>query len=218
MKTIIPRHSSRRRIFHSIFNFIFAVAATGLATNANARSFRPEAGAKPHVLFVNVGGALSDADFADVSEYAASRVQINIWTNSISASMVRDLIDDPAALTNHFGPNCCTAVFIEHNEKGYSFLNAQGNWSMVNLRGIDRDAPSAPVLRDRRAKMLLKGLAYACGGGSSLEAKCSLFYGSFTLEGMDKTGVQISPTSYFPMLETLRAIGGSDILSPLPDE
>ncbi len=204
MKTFSIRHSA----------FCIALALAAFATGASARPFRPEAAAKPHVLFVNVGGALPDADFADVAEYAASRVQINIWTNSIPASMVRELIDDPSALAARFGTNCCTAVFIEKNAKGYSFLNAQGSWSMVNLRGIDRGNPSAEVLRDRRAKMFLKGLAYACGSGSSLEPKCSLYYGSFTLEGMDKTGVQISPMSYFPMLETLRAIGGPEILSP----
>ncbi len=202
----------------SIINFAFAVAAVAFATDANARPFHPEAAERSHVLFVNVAGALPEADFADVAEYAASRVQINLWTNSIPASMVRELFDNPAALTNRFGPKCCAAVFIERNAKGYSFLNAQGSWSMVNLRGIDRGAPPAEILRDRRAKILLKGLAYACGSGASLEPKCSLYYGSFTLEGMDKTGVQISPNSYFPMLETLRAIGGPEILSPPVEE
>ena len=211
MKTTATYH---RRFSLVTFHFAFALASAAFTTAANARPFQPEAAAKPHVLFVNVGGALPDADFADVAEYAASRVQVNIWTNAIAASMVRELIDDPSALAARFGTNCCTAVFIEKNAKGYSFLNAQGSWSMVNLRGIDRGNPSAEVLRDRRAKMFLKGLAYACGSGSSLEPKCSLYYGSFTLEGMDKTGVQISPMSYFPMLETLRAIGGPEILSP----
>jgi hypothetical protein len=105
-------------------------------------------------------------------------------------------------------------VFVERNERGYSFLNAQGSWSMVNLRGVERGNPDAATLRDRRAKMLLKGLAFACGGGATLEPKCSLYCGSFTLEGMDRTGVQISPMAYFPMLETLRAIGGAEVLSP----
>ncbi len=73
---------------------------------------------------MNVAGALPEAAFADVAEYAASRVQVNIWTNSIAASMVRELIDDPSALAARFGTNCCTAVFIEKNAKGYSFLNA----------------------------------------------------------------------------------------------
>ncbi len=208
------------RIPHSAFRIVhcaLCISSAAFAADA-ARPFRPEAAAKPHVLFVNVAGALTDAEFADVAEYAASRVQVNIWTNAIPGSMVRELIDDPSALAARFGTNCCTAVFIEKNAKGYSFLNAQGSWSMVNLRGIDRGAPSSEVLRDRRAKMFLKGLAYACGSGASLEPKCSLYYGSFTLEGMDKTGVQISPMSYFPMLETLRAIGGTEILSPPVEE
>lgn len=201
--------------------FLAAAVLTAASVYADqySRPFFPEAAEKNHVLFVNVGNAIPVDQFPGIVEFAASRVQINIWTNSIAKSMIHELIDSPAALTNRFGPKCCTAIFIENNSIGYSFLNAQGSWSMVNMRGLDRDKPSPEVLRDRYTKMLLKGLAYACGGGASLESKCSLYYGSFTLEGMDKTGIQISPMSYFPMLETLRAIGGSDILSPiLPPE
>lgn len=198
----------------TIVAMMMAMVAAMACAEDGKRPFLPESAGTSHVLFVNVSGALSDEDFADVAEYAASRVQINIWTNSIDASMVRMLMDDPGLLAKRFGPKCCAAVFIERNGKGYSFLNAPGSWSMVNLRGIDRGAPSAQLLRDRRAKMLLKGLAYACGSGASMEPKCSLYCGSFTLEGMDKTGVQISPMSYFPMLEVLSAIGGTEILCP----
>lgn len=179
------------------------------------RPFYPEAKSRFHVLFVNVGNAIPEAEFAQVAEYAASRVQINIWTNSIDKSVLHTLIENPSALTNLFGVKCGTAVFIENNPRGYSFLNAQGNWSMINLRGLDRDKPSPQKLMERRTKMLLKGLAFACGSGCSLEPKCSLYYGSFTLDGLDKTEIQISPMSYFPMLETLRAIGGAEILSPV---
>jgi len=84
---------------------------------------------------------------------------------------------------------------------------------MVNLRGIERGA-AGQVLADRYAKMLLKGVGHAAGSGATLDANCSLFYGSFTLEGMDKTRIQISPQAYFPMLETLRAVAGPGILAP----
>jgi hypothetical protein len=182
---------------------------------ADGRPFLPGAVGKSHVLFVNVAGALSDADFAEAAELAASRVQINIWTNSIGKSMLPELNADPAALRKRFGDKCAVAVFVERNADGYSFMSAPGNWSMVNLRGTEKGDPSPEVLRDRRAKMLIKGMAYAGGSGATLEPKCSLFYGSFTLEGMDKTGVQISPMAYFPLLETLRAIGGDEVLSPV---
>lgn len=182
---------------------------------ADGRPFLPGAAEKSHVLFVNVAGALSEADFAEAAELAASRVQINIWTNSIAKSMMPELYADPAALRKRFGDKCAVAVFVERSAEGYSFMNAPGNWSMVNLRGTEKGNPTKEVLRDRRAKMLLKGMAYAGGSGATLEPKCSLFYGSFTLDGIDKTGVQISPMAYFPLLETLRAIGGDAILSPV---
>ena len=182
---------------------------------ADGRHFLPKSAERAHVLFVNVAGALSDSDFAQASELAYSRVQINIWTNSIGKSMMTELLSDPSVLRKRFGDKCAVAVFVERNEEGYSFMNAPGNWSIVNLRGTEKGAPSLKTLRDRRAKMLLKGLAFAGGSGSTLEPQCSLFYGSFTLDGMDKTKVQISPMSYFPLIETLRAIGGNPILTPV---
>lgn len=200
----------------------FAQARTPTLPNGQpitTRPFLPGAAARSHVLLVNVAEAIPAADFPAVAERVFAKVQINLWTNSIPKSVFRDLVDDPAGLTNRFGPKCCTAVFIERNAKGYSFLNAQGSWSMVNLRGLDRDRPDAATLTSRRVKMVLKGLAFACGGGATIEPKCSLFYDSFTIEGMDKTGEMITPMSYFPMLETLKAIGGAEILSPeLPEE
>ena len=88
----------------------------------------------------------------------------------------------------------------------------------ANACGIEEGAADAQTVRDRYAKLILKGLAYACGGGASLEPTCSLFYGSFTPKGMDGTGIMISPTTYFPMLEILRGIGGPEMLTPAIEE
>ncbi len=198
---------------------IAALAMVCAMSMADVRPFMPAAAEKPHVLFVNVAGAMSDAEFAEAAELAASKVQINIWTNGIAKSMMAELFADRDALRRRFGDKCAVAVFVEKNKEGYSFMNAPGYWSMVNLRGIDKGEPTPETLRDRRAKLLLKGLAYAGGSGATLEPKCSLFYGSFTLDGMDKTGVQISPMAYFPLLGTLSAIAGNEVLSPpMPDE
>ncbi len=59
----------------------------------------------------------------------------------------------------------------------------------------------------------MKGIATACGGGNTLESFCSMFYGAQTPEGMDRTNIAIAPMCYFPMLETLRAVGGVDMAS-----
>ena len=182
------------------------------------RTISPKAVKYNHVLFVNVGGAVPDNLWPLVSNYAGSRVNINIWTNSIAVTPVPELVKDPAALGRMFGNKACLAIFVENKPEGPAFLNAPGSWSMVNVRSVAKGSPDAQTLKDRYAKMLLKGLAYACGGGASLDNSCSLFYGSFSLEGLDATGIRISPMSYFPMIETLRAIGGGEITNTTYDE
>lgn len=204
----------KSRVIIALVSLLFLSLSTTLHAKEKIRDFLPGAAKRNHVVIVNVGQALPEVSFAKAARLAASRVNLNIWTNSIPKSIVMDLIRDPALLQKTFGPKCRVAVFVEKNAIGPSFLQAPGCWSLVNLRGLDKDKPDEAKLADRYAKMILKGLGHACGGGASLDANCSLFYGSFTLQGMDKTKLQISPMTYFPMLETLRQIGGHEILSP----
>ena len=178
------------------------------------RQIYPSARERNHVLVLNVGGAVPADVFGTVVTYAMSRININVWTNSIERSVVRELLDSPGRQGELLGDKAVVAVFLERNEGGVSFLNAPGRWAMVNMRGIDRDGPSAQTLRDRYAKMILKGVAHASGVGASVDELCSLNYDSFTLEGMDKTDIRISAMSYFPMLSTLQALGGASMVSP----
>ena len=200
-----------------ILHLQLALAALAAAMASAADSVYPIAtGAtnRNHVVVVNVGGALSDEAFAKAVERAASVVAVNIWTSSIPASAVSRLVDGATDVESLFGGKAKVAVFVERNEKGPSFLNYPAHWSMVNMRGLDRDKPNAETLAMRQAKMVLKGLAYAGGGGATLEKVCAMNCQSLTLAGMDKTLLVLSPMSYFPMLETLRAVGGPEILTP----
>lgn len=203
-------------------SILATVSLLALALRAGAgepppRPFLPEAAARSHVLLVNVGGAMPEALFAKAAERACSTVYVNFWTNSIPKSVFRELIEDPSLLKAKFGKKVCVAVFIERNEKGPSFLQSPGAWSMVNLRGLDRDKPDAAKYETRCAKMVLKGIAYACGGGNTLERVCDMYCGSFTLAGMDAANLTISPMAYFPMLEILKALGGPEVLIPEND-
>lgn len=179
------------------------------------RPISPAARNANHIVLVNVAHAIPDDVWPLVSTYAASRVELNIATNALEKSIVKELIDDPhGPVKRCFGEKACVAVFVEKNAQGASFLQSPGAWSMVNVRGLDKDQPDRRTLIDRYAKMIMRGLAFASGGGSSLDSSCSLFYQSFTLRGMDRTGVQIAPQSYFPMIEILRAVGGPEIVMP----
>ena len=181
----------------------------------DVRKILPASKDKNHILIVNVNNAMPAETFGTVVTYALSRINVNAWTNTLDKSIVMDLIQRPACLKEKLGSHATVAVFIEKNAEGPSFLNAPGHWAMVNMRGLDRDNPDPQKLRDRYAKMVLKGIGHACGAGASVEDLCALNYDSYTLEGMDKTDIRLSAMAYFPMLSTLRALGGNEVTSPV---
>ncbi len=201
-------------MFH---HFPFAVAALVAAFASAADPVYPIASGatnRNHVVVVNVGGALPDGAFAQAVERAASVIAVNVWTSSIPASVVSDLISGATDVKALFGDKAKVAVFVERREKGPTSLHCPAHWGMVDMRGLGRDGPGAETLAMRQAKTVLKGIAYACGGGTTTEKVCTMNARSLNLAEMDKTLLVLSPMSYFPMLEALRAIGGPGILTP----
>jgi hypothetical protein len=173
----------------------------------------PESKESMHVLFVNVAGALDRAAFADGVGKIKSLMPLNLWTNDIPKSLVKALVVKPELLKEFFGEKAAVVVFMERSEEGPSFMQVPGAWSLVNLRGLDKDQPDARTLRERTRKMFLKGLAHASGIGSNVDPHCAMWCGSFTLAGMDKTTTSLGPYAFFPMQETLKAIGGTEIFA-----
>lgn len=166
-----------------------------------------------HVLFVNVAGALDQAAFADGVGKIKSLMPLNIWTNDIPKSLTKALVAKPDLLGKIFGEKAAVVVFIERSQEGPSFMQVPGAWALINMRGLDKDRPDAQVLRERTRKMFLKGLAHAAGIGSNVDPHCAMWCGSFTLAGMDKTTTSLGPYAFFPMQETLKAIGGPEIFA-----
>lgn len=210
---------------------VIAVSATaGFGANAprqqqhvperldSIRLIHSSAAERNHILVVDVGEAIPSGPWALGVTYAASRLQLNVWTNSIPTFDPVACFADPGVKDRLFGEKSKVAVLIVSDPAAPLLRGVPGRWMAVNVSGLKADNPDAQTLRDRYAKMILKGMAYACGAGATLEASCSLYYGSNTLAGMDKTGIMITPMAYFPMLELLRRIGGDEILSPAVDE
>lgn len=183
------------------------------ASLADVRPFYAVAAKHPHIALVNVAGAIPEDAWRLAATYAASRLQINIWTNAIPASVTARLVDDPAYTAQAVGnPNAKIGVFFERRGgKGCKSLSAPGAWAVLDVSAVEAGAPDPQTLRDRYAKLVLKGLAEAVGGGATLEPFCAMFYGSQSVEGMDKTNITLAPMCYFPMLEILRQIGGMDM-------
>ena len=170
---------------------------------------RADAGSRNHLLIVNVDKAIPEADWPIVVNYAASRIPINVWTNSIDKLECGKFPVFPKAVAT---------VFIVNDKNGPAELSAAGKWSRVSVAALKEDSPDVQTLRDRYAKMVLRGMARACGSGTTIEPICALFYGANTLKGLDKTNITISPMAYFPMVEVLRTLGGDEAVSKTPPE
>lgn len=180
--------------------------------------FTPKAAERPHIVLVNVANAIPEDVWSLAATYAVSRLQINVWTNSLDKSVLDKLVTNPdytpLALNNK---NSLIGVYFERREGGCPIVSSPANWAVVNVEPYLRDAKCPQQIRDRYAKLVMKGLALACGSGNTLEPFCSMFYGAQDPEGMDKSNIALAPICYFPMLETLRAKGGSDMLSPVQE-
>ena len=182
------------------------------------RLIQPGAARLNHILVVNVGKAIPEKDWALSSTFAISRLQLNVWTNAIDRVEVTDYVRNPDKGLQDFGMDSRICVFVVDDPKLARFTSAAGHWCFANVHEVKQGKPDAQTLRDRYAKTILKGMAYACGSGATLESACSMFSGSVTNEGMDKTGIMITPMAYFPMLQTLQAIGGMEMLTPAVEE
>lgn len=178
------------------------------------RGIHPAARGMNHIEIVNVGGAVPEALWPETVAYAASRLQVTVWTNSIARSVLPELVSGRATVKGVLGEKAVTAVFVEDAPGQPPFLSSLCSWSVVNVSGARRDGPGEQTLKDRYAKLILKGIGAACGSGLSLDRRSSLYMGSYSLAGMDRTAISISPDTYFPMLEVLRGIGGNEIVSP----
>ncbi len=172
-----------------------------------------DANQRAHVLFVNVGKALPEAEFREAAAYVRMKYMLNIAVGAAPEPFAQESVADLAALKKRFGEKALIVVAVVKQEQGPSFINVPGFFSQVNLRGLDKDKPEELFLKKRTRQMFLKGLAQACGIGATIDDMCVMFCKSFTLEGMDRVSATFGPNAYFPMRELLRDIGGEDIFA-----
>jgi len=185
------------------------------ALDESVRQFSPAAAEKPHLLLVNVGGAVPESDWSLASTYAASRLQLNVWTNSLPKISSEQLLKDASLTEKLFlNPNSKVGVYFVNDKLGVPVVAAPGRWAVVNMAIASEGSPDVQTYRDRVAKLVLKGIAAASGGGATVEPRCSMFYGSNTVKGLDSVNIMLTPMCYFPMLEILRSVGGPEMTFP----
>ena len=207
----------------SIVTFTFAAPQARKVAHVptrldSIRLINPLASSRNHIAVVNVAKAIPDEAWSLAVTYAASRLQLNVWTNTIEKTVFPEVLTDGKLISQKLGEKAKVAVFIEDIETPTPYLTAPGQWCRVNIRPLKADNPDKQTLLDRYAKAILKGFVYACGSGAALDGRSSSNYNTFDLKGIDKTGITVSPDSYFPMLEVLRIVGGEDILTPAIEE
>lgn len=188
------------------------------STLNNLRLLTPASAKHNHVLVVNVGNAIPEKDFGFLVTVVASRLQLNFWTNSIPASPVAAMLSDDTVFKRNFGEKAKIGVLIENTGDADDCLVSPGKWCRVNLKGLADGAKDRQTVLDRQAKAIMRGVAFACGGGAVLDGRSSTHFSSFSKDGLDKVGITITPDGFFPMLEVLRRVGGGEILSPAISE
>jgi len=165
---------------------------------------------QPHVLFVNVDKALEDALFREAVAAVALVMPVNLAVAEAQGFDGVNLFEKEVRDTR-FSAQAKLAVYVANKPEVLSFISAPGRWALINVSGLDRDKPDAERYRRRLRQMMLKGLAQACGVGSTGDFRCVMYHKSFTLEGLDKTSVSYSPFAGGPVQDTLLEIGGMAI-------
>ena len=184
---------------------------------AGRRLISPNAAGRNHLLVLNVAGAVPTDMWSAAVTYAAGQLQVNVWTNSIASVSVSDLVFDSKKAFSAFGPHAKVCVCLVDIPSAAPFLSQPGSWAVINVHHFKEGRIDRQTMLDRYARLILMGMAFAAGSGASVEPRCSMYCGGFTPEGIDKTGIALSPMTYFPMLERLRMIGGEEMVS-LPDK
>ncbi len=167
------------------------------------------ADAKPHVLLVNVGGALPGGVFTQAAVQA--QVRLNTRMANLERLDAADLVARWEAYQQAIGTNACITVFVVNDPQGPAFLSQPGVWALVNVRALRYGEPTEEVYQQRAVKMMLKGVAHAAGVGATHDARCVMYYKSFSMAGIDDTSATFSPFAYFVLRDTLMAIGGSGL-------
>lgn len=175
---------------------LLAAIAASLAVNAVEE--------KPYIAFVNVNDAVEAQLFANaITNFLPGILQVR--TKLATAKSVDVVgIMNPARRDQSLGKNARLAVYFVKDAAFPPQLTAPGMFAVINVRNLEKDADKAKF-ENRIHKMVLKGIAFACGFGANQDAgRCVMGVGSFeSLAGIDGTSASYSPFVNFPMSDYL---------------
>ena len=151
-----------------------------------------------YVAFVNVGGAVADQVLAKcVTNDLKALVCVDARIEKTDAIRVSDLI--ATAAKGYPRGDRQIAVYFVNSPDFPPQITVPHHLAIVNVRGLDKGA-DAKLHQKRIYKMTLKGLAFACGFGASMDRKCVMGIDSFdNLKGIDETYDSYSPFCMMPL-------------------
>ena len=172
-----------------------------------------DAAGRPHVLFVNVAGALPDAEFRRAAAYVRMKYGVRVAVRDEAEAFAGEVVARAGTVTNRFGAGAVLAVALVRKAGEPTYVAVPGWFAQVNVEGADRDGPDGLFRYKRACQFALRGLAYACGVGVNPDDMCVMSYRGFTLEGMDAVSATFGPYAYFPLRETLRRMAGGAVFA-----
>ena len=180
----------------------------------DAAGFLPaDAAKRPHILFVNVAGALPDGEFRKAAAYVRMKYGVRVAVRDEAEPFAGEAVARASSVTNRFGANAVLTVALVRKAGEPTYVAVPGWFAQVNVEGADRDSPNDLFRYKRACQFALRGLAYACGVGVNPDDMCVMSYRGFTLEGMDAVSATFGPYAYFPLRETLRMMAGDALFS-----
>jgi len=160
----------------------------------------------PHVLFVNVNGAVSAAELKG----AVTNIVYEAPVHLAYASVPRM---DYGKLLQKNPENPCLdrsaklVVYVVNDPQTVSFVSVPKEWALVNVAGFETNNPLLNSVRLK--KLMLKGFALACGaGGNHDSTRCVMAVDSFSPATIDSTGISYSPFASAPVQTTLDSFAG----------
>ena len=179
------------------------VALPAAADEPAAEEKREETEGRCAAVFVNVGGAMPPQKLWEVASRVSASLGVRIDTNAVERTALAGLMDGTGAPLKRTGKDRAVYVFFRNSPGAPSVVASPRRWAVVNTAPLGADKPAPPLLGERMAKVALRGLAYASGGGATMEKNCLMSPACDTLEGLDAAPFAISPMAYIPMLEFL---------------
>jgi hypothetical protein len=170
---------------------------------------------KACVLFVNVAGALQMSQLCDAACAVWSDSHVNVGVVSVDSLGTLSPFQKGEYRDARLSEKGKVIVYVINDKEKASFISSPGKWAVVNVYGFDRQLPKGDSERYARRlrQLMLKGFGMSLGLGYTDDARCVMYYKTFTPETIDQTTLGFTFTANSVALNLLSERFGENIFS-----